>query len=323
MGQNKNDNKNRKEFKIPEDAAELAKLTFKKFKKHNDDGYYENKKELKRAYYSHMVDLLPDSIALIIKYGHLEAVQETKEKIYEKIIDPGFIKYLKKEIKSGVEFSNLELIPNIIYGILGEARKSLEEDNEEGTVSENFNVQDLKELSELILKKKLKKMDKEGIDEVVAFDVLSVIPNPTILRKSQYYHIRNMFMVLYEHAKTKEINFEKILKVLFKDDGEYIESVITFALLERKEKIGNFTDSQKKLFNDITEYCFKTLEGMKGDRIRDVLREYVNARKRDEAQNKDTNRRYFICSLPESDYPKIIKAVNKMISEDSSMKKYF
>lgn len=321
MGQNKNDNK--REFKIPADATELAKLTFKKFKKHNDDGFYENKKELKRAYYSQIVDLLPDSIALVIKYGHMEPVQETKEKIYEKIIDPGFIKYLKKEIKNGLEFSNLELIPSIIYGILGEARQSVEASEEGGSVEENFNVQDLKELSEIILKKKLKKMSKEGIDETVAFDVLSVIPNPTILRKSQYYHIRNLFMVLYEHAKTKDINFEKIIKIVLKDSDEYVKSVITFALLERKEKIGNFNDSQKKLFNDITEYCFKTMEKMKGEGIRTILCEYVNARKRDEHQNKDTNRRYFISSLPESDYPKIMKVVSRLVSENESMKKYF
>ena len=70
-----------------------------------------------------------------------------------------------------------------------------------------FDLTALIELSQLLLKKKIKKMVKAGIDESVAFDVLSAIPSPKILVKSQYYHIRNMFSILYEHAKTKEINF--------------------------------------------------------------------------------------------------------------------
>ena len=55
MAKNNDKNKNRngsraKEFKIPEDAKKLAKLTLKKFKKENED-YYDSKKELKNAYY--------------------------------------------------------------------------------------------------------------------------------------------------------------------------------------------------------------------------------------------------------------------------------
>ena len=55
----KRNNKNNKEFKIPSDAKELAKLSFKKFKKESK-GYYDSKKELKAAYYAHVIDLLPE-----------------------------------------------------------------------------------------------------------------------------------------------------------------------------------------------------------------------------------------------------------------------
>lgn len=320
----KNDNQNnRKDFKIPENAKKLAKLSFKKFKKESED-YYDSKKEMKKGYYAQIIDLLPDSIALLVKYGHLEAVKETKTAIYEKITDPKFIKYLKKDIENGGEFDNMMLLPNVIYGIIGDATKAYEAEKAENpNVEIEFDLNDLVELSHIILKKKIKKLTKSGIDEAVAFDVLSIIPTPKILTKSQAFHIRSLFTVLYNHAKTKEINFEKIMNVLFKDGEEYINSVITFALLERKEKISSFNDTQKKLFNDITEYCFKTMEDMKKDDISAILKAYTDTRKKDESQNKDTNRRYYIASLPESDYPKILKAVEKIVDRDENLKKYF
>ena len=119
-----------------------------------------------------------------------------------------------------------------------------------------------------------------------------------------------------------DIDFEKVMKVVFKGD-DYVPSIITFALLERKEKISGCNDTQKKLFNSITEYCFKTMEDMKKDDIVAILKAYTEARKRDESQNKDTNRRYYISSLPESDYPRILKVVSKIIELDEDMKKYF
>jgi hypothetical protein len=85
----------------------------------------------------------------------------------------------------------------------------------------------------------------------------------------------------------------------------------------------NFTDNQKKVFNDITNYCFKTMEDMSKDDIIMILKAYVEARRRDERAGKDTNRRYYISSLPESDYPRIIKAVEKMINSNEDNKKYF
>lgn len=312
----------RKEFKIPDEVKKLAKLSFKKFKK-TDGDYYDSKKDLRKAYYAQIVDLLPAAIALIIKYGHIEAVKEVKELIYEKITDPKFVKYLRKEIKAGSEFDNMILLPTIIYDIVGEAHKAAEAAKADDPDTETtFDVDDLVQVSRDILKKKIKKLTKAGVDEAVAFDVLSVIPTTKILAKSQQYHIRRFFTVLYEHAKTKEIKFEKIMKEVFKD-GDYVNSVITFALLERKEKIANFTDTQKKLFNDITEYCFSTMEDMKKDEIYDILKSYTDVRKRDESQGKDTNRRYYISSLPESDYPRILKAVDRLCDTDEKLKKYF
>lgn len=314
---------NKKGFKIPEDVKSLLKLDFKKFKKKNKD-YYDSKKELKSAYYAQELDLFPAAIQLVVRYGHIAEVKETKEAIYARLTDPDFIKYLRKELKNGFEFDNMELLPVVINDIVIQANKQLASMKEENPEAEiELDLSDIVEISHMILKKKLKKFKKAGIDEALAFDVLSVIPTTNILKKSQYFHIRSLFTVLYEHAKTKEIDFGKVIKCLFKGEDDYVPSIITFALLERKEKIGNFNETQKKLFNDITEYAFKTMEDMKKDDILAIMKAYVSSRKRDESQNKDSNRRYYISSLPESDYPKILKVVEKMIKMDENIKKYF
>lgn len=323
MSKDKRDNKRKDGFKIPEDAKHLAKLTLKKFKKESGD-YFDSKKDLKKGYYAQVIEYLPESIQLLVRYGHLPNVKEVRDAIYEKITDRDFVKYLKKEIKNGEEFDNMELLPNLIYDIIKEAQRAIDAELQENPDSKvEFDLDDLIEISQLILKKKIKKMVKEGVNENLAFDVLSTIPDPAILKRSQYFHIRSLFTVMYEHAKKIDVNFEAIIKIVLKGAEDYTGSIITFALLERKEKLANFTDGQRKLFNDITEWCLKTLEDMPRDDIGAVLKAYVDARKRDESQNRDTNRRYYLSSLPSEDYPHITKAMDKIVQRDENMKKYF
>ena len=69
MSKNKQ-NGNRK-ISIPNDAKDFAKITFKKYKKHNED-YYDSKKELKQSYFSYLFELLPETINFIVKYGYIK-----------------------------------------------------------------------------------------------------------------------------------------------------------------------------------------------------------------------------------------------------------
>lgn len=318
----KNENQNKQQaFKIPEDPRRLAKLNFKKFKKNNKD-LYDSKKDLKKGYYGQIIDLLPESVLLLVRYGHLQAVQETKNAIYEKITDPDFVKYLTKYVKNDNSFDNMILLPNIIVSIIKEANARIAEAKaQDPNATLNYDLADLVELSHLILKKKIKKLTGDGIPENVAFDALCAVPDPAILNKSASFHMKELFNVLYIHAKTEKIDVPKLMKGLFK--GNKIETVIAFALLERKEKISNFNDNQKLLFNDITDWAFKTMEEMKKDDIYAILKAYAETRKRDEQQKKDGARRYYISSLPAEDYPKIIKTCEKLVERYPDWKSFF
>ncbi len=314
-------NQNNRRIKIPGDAREFAAATFKKYKKHND--CFDSKKELKQSYNMYLIDLLPRTIEFLIRSGHIKSdeIQETKQAIYAKLVDEDFVKVLRKELKNGNDIDNIKLLPIIIKDILVLTEKENRELLAKDPNSKIYDMSDLIEISQLILKKRLKKFEKAGIDQTIAFDVLSVIPTPKALETSQTYRIHAFFEVLYEHAKAKAIPFAAIMNTLV--DDKWFQVFIAFALLERKDKFTNLTDAQKTFYLDVSNWVFSTMEKLSKDEIEAILRAFVAGRKRDEAQGRDSNRRHALSSLPEADYPRIIKMVNKLISEDDTIKKYF
>ena len=116
-------------------------------------------------------------------------------------------------------------------------------------------------MAQLILKKKLKKLKKKEVDSDVAFDCLCIIPDDKVLEDKQIiFKLRTLMAVLYEHAKTKTINFDVLIKSMF--PGKYASQIITFCLLERKDKFANFDDKQKEFFIQINEWIFNIMEEM-------------------------------------------------------------
>ena len=314
-------NKNRK-IHIPEDVKEFAKADFKKFKKRNSD-YYDSKKELKQGYYLYLVDLFPPVIEFIVKYGYInnDDVQQVKNRALAKINDMDFIKVVKKTIKRGDDIENIKLLPIIIKEILIEAKKRNDAILAENPNGKIYDMSDLTELSYLILKKKMKKFEKAGISTSLAFDVLSIIPCKEALKSSHMYRIHALYDTLYEHAKTSQIDFDKLIDLAV--DEDYHLACISFALLERKEKFSKLTDSQKTLYLAITNWCFNTMEKkLKKQEVYELINVYVRARIRDDKNGRDSNRRYSLSSLSEEDYPRIATVVKRIIADDDSVKKY-
>ena len=314
-------NKNRK-VHIPGDVKEFAKADFKKFKKRNSD-YYDSKKELKQGYYLYLVDLFPPVIEFIVKYGYInnDDVQQVKHQALAKINDMDFIKVVKKTIKRGDDIENIKLLPIIIKEILMEAKKRNDAILAENPNGKIYDMSHLTELSYLILKKKMKKFEKAGISTSLAFDVLSIIPCKEALKSSHMYRIHSLYDTLYEHAKTAQIDFDKLIDLAV--DEDYHLACISFALLERKEKFSKLTDSQKTLYLAITNWCFNTMEKkLKKQEVYELINVYVRARTRDDKNGRDSNRRYSLSSLSEEDYPRIATVVKRIIADDDSVKKY-
>lgn len=312
-----------KKIKIPEDVEEFAKVSLKKYKKKYADDDYDSKKELKESYTMFLLDRFPKTIEFIVKYGHIQRdkIPEIKNMVYTVMINPDFIKAVRKEVKKGRKIDNIKLFPIIIKEFLMEIKKENDRQLAENPNAELHDSSDLVELSQMILEKKIEKMKKRGINENLAFDILSIIPCKEALSCSQFYRIHSFYSCIYEYAKSCAVPFKEIMDILVPD--EYKPTFITFALLERKEKFAKLTDSQKTLYVDITNWCFNTMEKeLKKSEVEAIITTYVNSRKRDDAQGKDGNRRYVLSSLSAEDYERIATVIKNFIGKDNTVKKY-
>lgn len=312
----------RNQFDIDKSVRKFATIDFKSFKKKNKD-YFDGKKEMRKGYILNLIDNLPQVIKFIVKYGHIDNndVRSVRDGALAKLSNKEFIKAVRKELKLDNKIDNIKLLPIINDIILKEAVKTNAERLAENANAEVYDVEPLLDLSKAILKKKLKKFEKAGIPEAIAFDVLSVIPCNEALDSSQFYRVRTFFDRLYESSKTQAIPFANIMDLITGDDK--FPMFITFALLERKEKFTKLTDSQKTLYLDISTWCFDQMENkLSSDVVRNIIKMYIKSRRHDDSAGKDSNRRYSLISLPETDYKKIRKIVDEMVAKDDSIKKY-
>lgn len=312
----------RNQFDIDKSVRKFATIDFKSFKKKNKD-YFDGKKEMRKGYILNLIDNLPQVIKFIVKYGHIDNndVRSVRDGALAKLSNEEFIKAVRKELKLDNKIDNIKLLPIINDIILKEAVKTNAERLAENANAEVYDVEPLLDLNKAILKKKLKKFEKAGIPEAIAFDVLSVIPCNEALDSSQFYRVRTFFDRLYESSKTQAIPFANIMDLITGEDK--FPMFITFALLERKEKFTKLTDNQKTLYLDISTWCFDQMENkLSSDVVRNIIKMYIKSRKHDDSAGKDSNRRYSLISLPETDYKKIRKIVDEMVAKDDSIKKY-
>lgn len=312
-------NKQNKGFRIPEDVKLFASLTEKKYmKKYADD--YSSKKEKRKAYYEMLIGELPEVIKLLVYYSQVKEVQEIKHDIYERLFDKKLIKKITKIVDEDMdEVENILLFPIVIYDVIKEAAIQHAKEKAEDPEAKDFDLSDLISLSNKILRKKMKKLEKNGISKELAFDCLSVVPSTKVLEKG-IYRMRILMNVLYTHAKTEEIKIEPIMKYVV--TSNYYSVIIAYLLLERKSEYVNLDDKQKEFFNKVTDWVFNTMEEMDKNEIKQILVSYFNTRKSDKTKNKDSNRRFFLSSLPENEFPNITKVIAKLKDVDSSIEEF-
>lgn len=310
-----------------DDAEKFAKLDADKFKKkQKKKSSWVTKKEIQEYYHLALLDNLPGAIIYLILQGYVrkDEIQDLKNRIFKNLINKKFVKFLTKEIENDEYIENIEYLPILIKEILEVINKTNKEMLAEDPNAKTIESDDIVNLSRVIMKKKIKKLTKKGVDANVAFDVLSIVPTKKVMelyRSSKVFRIKSLFDCLYEHSKTKTIPFAEIISVVLGRD--YYPAIIAFALLERKEHFGTLNESQKAFYLQVSTWCFDTLEKeLNKEEIVGVLETYISTRKRDEINGKDGNRRYALNTLSEDDYPKLKKIINEMVVKDDSIKKY-
>ena len=318
-----------------EEAEEFAKLSPKRYRKKYGGGIdeyddYKKKKKKKKKidkdlYYTELLDrLAPDVIEWCLRYGFRPENQPLRDKVYARINDPKFLKWVNSYLGEYKNLKDVRLLPVILRDIIIECDKR----NHQAANDPNIEEVDTEAATALcltILKKPMKKMVKKGIEERLAFASLAIIPHIDIMEYSPSFRLSTLVSGLYNYSKGASVPFGSVVHELFKKDetDRWIRALMVFVLLERKEKFGTLTDNQKKLYMDITTWVFKTLENSDKETIRIVLNDYVRARQRDDRAGKDTNRRYALSSLSEQEYKNITNVMKAMIFNDESIAKYF
>lgn len=303
---------------ISEGVERFAKTSFKKFKKNY--AYSDDKKEIRKQYYDFLIDELPEAILFVVRYGHINdpKIQKAKIGVYKQIAEPGFAKKLNKILEHDT-IDGLELMPIVLKDIMLSIKQKNDQILHENPNGQIYDITPLAELCKTLLKKKLKKMEKKGIDTMLAFDLLCIVPAKKAIEISKFYRIRSFYDCLYEHAKTKPIPVKEIMSVVAKNMEE---AFLMFALLERREKFTKLNDRQKKVYSDISAWCFEELESYDASRIEDVIQVYINSRKRDDENGKDGPRRYALTAVAEGEYKKIAKTVQAISAKRPQFEKY-
>lgn len=308
---------------VSEDAKNFAKMNFKSYKKEMEYSY--TKKEIKKYYKQSLLDLLPNTIVWLLKNGYKankdEKIKEEKYKIYEKLTDKKFVKYLLKYMKEEDEkIDNIKLLPIIITEIMVEVDHQNQLLKEKDPNAKVYDLSYMLALSQYILKKKIKKLEKLGLSPSFSFALLSVIPCSHCFEYGAYTRIKSLYDVMYDFSKTTEVNVGKIMDELVPED--YLPATISYALLEKKERFAKLTDEQKKLYVSITSWCFDNMEHAKKHVLNSLLITYINRRKNDDINGRDTNRRYSLVSLSADEYPRIHAAVQALVATNEENKKY-
>ena len=77
-----------------------------------------------------------------------------------------------------------------------------------------------------------------------------------------------------------------------------------------------------KFVVETNEWIFDQLEDMDDHEIKQIIENYIRVRSKDATQGKDGNRRYFLSSLPESDYPNITRVIKMIKNNNPDAEKY-
>ena len=313
---------------VKKEVFKFAKAEWDKYKKKNEDDF-DSKKEMKLGYGMYLVDCVPEALDFVIRYGHInnEEIQEVKTKIYRNLSDEKFINALTREIKEGSDIKKRVRLLPIAYKEIMQVTQA----HNDSLIAANPNAQIIPmdyivEFVQLLLKKKLKKMEKSDIPDDVAFDVLSIIPDTKVINKNPFFRMRSFMQALYVTAAKKKIDaemFGKIVNIVFKDDDNQYENLMLYVMRERKSDFDNLKEEgQKTFWVETKKWLVEALGDMKKKDIEELLNIYIDARKADAKMQKDVERKFNFIKDADVTFGEKLTEVIEKLSKDEDKKKF-
>lgn len=312
----------------PDEVLDFMDLNYADYKKEYKKEL--GKKECKRRYLSEVVELIPYVSNYVFNSGYLESEAEVGEHLAKILLSEKTVNEIIKECKDDDYYKeSLSTLPYFIRAMLIDMHDNSEQVKEEDEEALTAVREALIKLINIICEKKLKKLEKKGVDKAIALDLVAILVKSGVnYDKIKFYQISEAMRTLYEDAENnsellapgKPMDFVELMTILVGKSN--IPMVLQFALNERADKKTNMTDKQKAYWDHITQSVFTAIEEYDKDEIDAILMSYIDNRKRDYQNGKDSPRRFHIVDLPETEFPKTIRRVRKLITDDESNKQY-
>lgn len=258
-----------------------------------------------------------DLVDFYVKHGFKMKNAETINMLYEKMLNPKFVKALKKVAKNGEEGSWTGLDYGFIMIINGFIEKC--HNNEKMTDELLTKYTDI---INKVLEFKIKKISKTvDIDKDVVKELLVVVPDKACVNNERAvgFYTAKMLRKMYIIAAQKDLGLDdtKKIKNLFKKlfGKKLIDVVAVNVLLEKKEYMKNFNENQTTMWNLITDFALEVIENQDKEHIVELVEYYCNRRKSDFERNRDSARRISLNNIDSEKYPKLAKRISKFAKD--------
>lgn len=171
-----------------------------------------------------------------------------------------------------------------------------------------------------ILKRESDELSKAtGISKELSYELLTVLPSPEIINRKQIIGIYvgriNRKLYIAEDHQFDQIKRIKTIRQIYKylfgnleDVGEISLSI----LLERRPSNDN---AKTNVYSLLTVFALDSLENTDKTELRELIQRYGERRKRE----REGQRRIILSEIEKDDYPRITKAVNKVIKKQPEL----
>lgn len=324
----------KKKIKIPKSVLAL-RMSLKKYAKKNSiriKGKNMSKKDKKYAvkrlneeYAEFAINGLNKAVKILAENPENKKTEKVKQGVENIILNPAIMKRIAKLYKNDrSSYPNLKFFPDMIMNTLV-YYSSDDINDEEKEIAKNLDKEALVEFCEKILKKEIKKYEKAGLPEEVAYQLATVIPTTKLLKANRRWYKR-LIVQMYEFAENQSIDIDTIFRAIIKlDKDKYItkKSFLNgffseFILQKNKNKNAKFTDTQQELHEGLIERTLVYLDNLKKSKLKETLKQYIKRRKTAEEYKNDSKRIIKFTDHANSNSPYVnIKAVVTQLIEDN------
>jgi hypothetical protein len=331
-------------LKIPKSVIDL-KLTRKRFAKKNNirlkgkdltnKDKNRNRKKLNNLYSEAMLNGLNKAIMIIsenkINKTNEKKINRIRKDISNLIPQSKIMKRIAKLYsKKATDYPNIIYLPKYIIDTI--EHYSLEGLNDkEKAIGENLNKEELLDFCNKVLKKEIKKYEKNDLSPNASFILSSVAPNLKLFKNSwePYY---NLMQALFNIAIDEEVDLTKVFDYIknlenkkdFNKKEFYKRFFSTFIARRVSNKDYSFTDHQKTLKEELIDKSLEYLNGLKSGELKEILKEYIKHRRGAESDKSDSKRviKFIDYANSNSEYAKLQSVVKELIADNSSNELY-